>query len=197
MWIEWRRMERDGLHAAQRSVEPLFERTQRFRAYSSWIVPGLLQTEGYTRRMLRGAQQRRMLPDDVDKALAARMERQRVLTEGNRVFAFLLEESTLHATSCDAATMTEQLHHLTELAKRPNVGIGVIPATVDRAHRPVEDFWIFDDAQVNVELVSGYLTVTAPSEIKQYAQAFAELAGIAVHGQSMRRLVNQSVQALA
>src|SRR5437867_4073085 len=44
MFVEWRRMERTGLRRAHESVTPLFERTRRFRAYDSWLVPGLLQT---------------------------------------------------------------------------------------------------------------------------------------------------------
>jgi hypothetical protein len=37
----------------------------------------------------------------------------------------------------------------------------VIPMGLDRdAVWPVEDFWILDDRQVNVELVSGWLTLT-------------------------------------
>src|SRR5690606_11640304 len=44
MWVEWRRMERGGLKRAQESVLPLCERTRMFRSYSSWLLPGLLQT---------------------------------------------------------------------------------------------------------------------------------------------------------
>lgn len=37
----------------------------------------------------------------------------------------------------------------------PSVSLGIIPMGLDRdAAWPVEDFWIFDDRQVNVELVS-------------------------------------------
>ena len=57
MWVEWRRMERSGLRYAQEGILPLYERTRQFRAYSSWIIPGLIQTEGYTRAALRAYQQ--------------------------------------------------------------------------------------------------------------------------------------------
>lgn len=64
MWVEWRRMERSGLRLAQEGILPLYEQTRQFRAYSSWIVPGLIQAEGYTRAALRAYQQRRGLADD-------------------------------------------------------------------------------------------------------------------------------------
>lgn len=192
MFIEWRRMERSGLLAAQRSVEPLFERTKRFRAYSSWLIPGMIQTPAYIQQVLRNAQQRRRLPDDVDQAVAARVERQRLLTEGGRLFAFLIEESVLRSDTASPLVMSEQLDHLATIAKLPGVSLGVIPRGVGRGHRPVEGFWIFDNAQVNVELVSGYLTVTQPREIRQYAETFSALHEHAVFGAEARALITRA-----
>jgi hypothetical protein len=57
-------------------------------------------------------------------------------------------------------------------------------------------FFMHDDAQVNVELVSGWLRVTQPSEVEMYAQAFARLAEMAVYGNAARALVNQAIDAL-
>ena len=48
----------------------LNERTRQFRAYGCWVLPGPIQTEAYTRAVLRAAQQRRGLPDDVEAAVA-------------------------------------------------------------------------------------------------------------------------------
>jgi hypothetical protein len=79
---------------------------------------------------------------------------------------------------------------LAEASFMPSVSLGVVPAGPDReVARPVEDFWIFDSAQANVELVSGYLTVTRPSEIAMYARTFARLAEVAVYGQAARDLI--------
>jgi hypothetical protein len=194
MWIEWRRMERTGLRQAQESRLPLFERTTRFRAYSAWLIPGLLQTEGYTRTVLRAAQQRRGVIDDVEDAVAARMQRQFVLRRAGRMFAFLLEESVLHNGMGGTELLVEQLHHLVAVAALPSVSLGVVPAGADRhLARPVEDFWIFDNVQVNVELVSGHLTVAQPREIAMYAQMFAQLAKIAVYGEAARGLIEAAI----
>lgn len=192
MFVEWQRMERSGLRHAQEAVRPLYERTRRFRSYNSWLVPGMLQTPAYTETVLRAAQRRRNLPDDVTQAVAVRLERQRLLTIGGRLFAFLLEESVLHSDIADSTTMAGQLHHLADAASLPSVSLGVIPRGVGRGHRPVEGFWIFDNAQVNVELVSGYLTVTQPREIEQYAKTFAELASMAVVGTEARALITRA-----
>jgi transcriptional regulator with XRE-family HTH domain len=196
MWVGWRRMERAGLRQAQEARLPLYQRTRRFRSYSSWLVPGMIQTQPYTTAALQAIQRRRGLVDDVADAVAARMERQRVLYEGDRRFAFLVEESVLRSGIGGAEVMRGQLGHLISIASLPNVSLGVVPMQPDRERWPVEGFWIYDTAQVNVELISGYLTITQPSEVAMYAETFAELAALAVYGAPARALVTSAMDAL-
>ncbi|MFI7102848.1 helix-turn-helix domain-containing protein [Streptomyces sp. NPDC050161] len=196
MWIDWRRMERTGLKRAQEERLPLFKRTRWFRCYASWLVPGLLQTYGYTEDVLCAVQRRRVAIDDVADAVAVRMDRQRVLYEGQKRFAFMVEESVLYNAIGNVETQTEQLEHLLTIGALPNVSLGVIPAGTGRTRMPVEGFWIFDKAQVNVELVSGYLTLTQPSEVGAYADTFTMLAGLAVHGDKARGLITSAMASL-
>ena len=190
MWVEWRRMERSGLKRAQEARLPLYERTRQFRAYSCWRIPGLIQTEDYTRAVLLAYQQRRGLRDDVEAAVAVRMRRQRVLRRGERTVAFLIEESVLRNGFGGPDVTRAQLEYLTEVTTWPAVSLGIIPSSLDRGVAgPAEDFWIFDNDQVNVELISGYLTVTQPHEIAMYAQMFSRLAEIAVYGSHARELI--------
>ncbi|AYG83291.1 hypothetical protein DWB77_05487 [Streptomyces hundungensis] len=189
-------MERSGLRRAQEKVLPLFERTHWFRAYSSWFVPGLLQTHGYTADVLRAVQRRRVTVDDVADAVAVRMERQRVLRDAPRRFAFLVEEPVLSNGLGDADTQAEQLDRLITIGALPNVSIGVVPTRLGRTRMPAEGFWIFDTAQVNVELVSGHLTLTQPSEVGMYGDAFAALADMAVYGAKARALIRKARDSL-
>ncbi|MEU2574816.1 helix-turn-helix domain-containing protein [Streptomyces anulatus] len=93
--------------------------------------------------------------------------------------------------ACGAEDQTADL-----LASLRNAEGMWIPTGSDRSRMPVEEFWIFDAAQTNVELVSGYLTITQPGEVTMYAEAFAELATLAVHGASARALVASARDAL-
>lgn len=195
MWVEWHRMGA-GLRRPQEARLPLYERTRWFRAYSPGLFPGLLQTYGYTEDVLRAVQRRRVAVDDVADAVAARIERQRVLREGRRCFAFLVEEAVLRNAIGDAETQAEQLDHVLSVIALPHVSVGVIPARPCRARMPVEGFWIFDSAQVNVELVSGYLTLTQPSEVRAYADTFATLAATAAYGAKARALIAAARDAL-
>jgi transcriptional regulator with XRE-family HTH domain len=197
MFIEWRRMERTGLRRAQEAVLPLWERTRLFCAYSSWLIPGAVQTSAYTTAVLRAIAARRELPDDVEDAVAVRADRLRLLREGDHRFLVLLEESVLRNVIGGPEVMAGQLGHLITVASMPSVSLGIIPMGLDRdAVWPVEDFWIFDDRQVNVELVSGWLTLAQPREIAMYAKTFSELAEIAVRGAQARALITAAINAL-
>ena len=197
MFVEWRRMEHSGLRQAQEGRHALYERTKGFRSYSSWLVPGLIQTRAYTRAALTAIRQHRGLPDDVEEALAARMHRQRILNETNRRFAFLIEESVLRSGIGGTEVMAGQLGHLITVSSLPNVSLGIVPMRPDRTRWPAEGFWIFDTDQVNSELVSGYLTITQPREVEMYAQTFAQLAAQAAYGPTARTLITSAIDDLA
>lgn len=197
MFIEWRRMERTGLRRVQAAVAPLWERTRLVRAYSSFVVPGPVQTRAYIQAILTGIMVRRGLPDDVEAATNVREERQHVLREGDHRFAIVIEESVLRSRIGGPEVMAGQLGHLLAVGSLPSVSLGIIPLAADRSTSwPIEAFWIFDSAQVAVELVSGYLTITTPIEIEMYAQVFAEQAAVAVYGAEARALIMAAIRAL-
>ncbi|MDX3386664.1 helix-turn-helix transcriptional regulator [Streptomyces niveiscabiei] len=200
MYVEWRRLQRAGLRHIQQSALPLYERARRFRAYESAVLPGLLQSAAYTRAILNIAALPSAGPvdtDDIDAAVALRMDRQRVLHSGGRRFVFLVEEWVLRTVIGDAETMAGALGHLISVAALPSVSLGIIPMGVPRGGGwPTESFLIFDDTLVKVELVSARLSVTQPSEVAEYARTFAELSAIAVRGAGARGLITAAIDAL-
>ncbi len=197
MFVEWQRVDRAGVRHTQESLLPLVQRTRMFRTYSSWLIPGALQTPDYTRAVLRAIAKRRELPEDVDEAVAARGDWLRLIREGDRRIDVLVEEPVLRAVIGGAVVMAGQLGHLITVASLPSVSLGIIPVGLDRdSEWPVEDFWILDDARVSVELVSGWLTVTQPREIAMYAEVFGRLSELAVTGARARRLITAAIDAL-
>jgi transcriptional regulator with XRE-family HTH domain len=197
MWVEWQRMRRAGMRHAVEHVRPLWERTRQFRVYGSWMIPGAVQTAGYTRAVLATIARQSGLSDDVEDAVAARTDRLRMLREGGRTFAVLIEESVLRSIIGDVNVMAGQLGHLLTVMALPAVSLGIVPMGIVRTRRwPVEDFWIFDDAQASVELVSGWLTVTHPRDVELYSRAFSDLGRLAVYGGAARGLITAALQAL-
>ncbi|MGY4740883.1 DUF5753 domain-containing protein [Streptomyces sp. ATMOS53] len=198
MHVEWRRMERAGLRRAQESVLPLWERTRRFRIYSSWLIPGPVQTGPYIEALLQAIRDRRQLVDDVEEAVRVRLAKQHVVHEGDHSFAIVLEEAALHHRIGGPDVMTGQLGHLLTAASYPSVSLGIIPLTADRSRVwPVEGFFLYDAEAVNVELVSAHLTVRQTHEIDQYAQTFTALSELAVHGSAARQLITSAIDSLA
>jgi hypothetical protein len=190
-------MERSGLRAAQESVLPLYERTRRFKSYSSSVLPGMIQTRAYTTAVLRNIQSLRGLVDDVESAVKVRMDRQRLLAARGKTFTFVLEEQVLWTRVADEDAMSGQLGHLlTIMATQPNVSLGIIPRTVRRERSPGESFWIHDTAQASVELTGAYLTIKEPREISLYDQAFADYSALAVYGTGVRKLIALALDGL-
>lgn len=94
------------------------------------VLPGLLQTEGYARAVLgSGGLATR---DDVDRRVAARMQRQQVLDRPQPPqLVAVIDEGVLRRPVLDQYdVMREQLDHLMVMAVRPHVHLHVVPTEV-------------------------------------------------------------------
>jgi hypothetical protein len=197
MYIEWRRLNRGGMRAMQESRRPLQERTRLYKAYCPSVIPGFLQTPGYATALLSAISTFRGTPDDTAAAVATRMNRNRILGDGIHRFAFLVEETVLRYRLGSADVMADQLGCLLETIGLPSVALGVIPSSApERPLWPLEQFTVFDDERVHIELLSAQVTVTAPSEITLYVRAFEKLAALAVHGPAAAELITAAINAL-
>ena len=137
------------------------------------------------------------LADDVDAAVQARMDRQRVLYAGERRFQVVLEEQVLRTRVGDADVMAGQLDRLLAVISLPRVRIGVIPAMGERHSLTQGSFWMFDDSRVRIETVSASLTITQPRDITVYARVFELLQQSAVYGREARLLIGRALRDVA
>ncbi|MFF4528215.1 helix-turn-helix domain-containing protein [Streptomyces sp. NPDC001407] len=195
MYVEWRKMERHGLKWAQEAALPLWERTEHFRFYSPWLIPGPIQTGAYIKALLTSIRDRRGLIDDVDSAVEVRLEKQKIVYTP-RTFAIILEEAALYHRIGGTEVMAGQIGYLLSAMALPRVSIGIIPRDIDRPLMPVEGFFMFDDHTVKVELVSAHLTVVQKHELAMYAKTFAELKELAVYGAAARELITTAIDSL-
>lgn len=92
------------------------------------IVPGLLQTEDYTRAVMAGYQSMfRIPPGDAERRIALRRMRQQLLTrEPPLQLSFVIDESVLRRRFGSNPTMHGQLLRVTEVSEMPNVDIRVL-----------------------------------------------------------------------
>ncbi|MFC7342877.1 helix-turn-helix domain-containing protein [Saccharopolyspora griseoalba] len=89
------------------------------------IIPGLLQTEDYIRAI---HEEEPSGTDELDDPVHARQERQSVLgrTDPPDV-SFILSESCLRRIVGSSEVMRDQLDHLVEVSRLPNVQLQVLP----------------------------------------------------------------------
>ncbi|MBW8703725.1 helix-turn-helix domain-containing protein [Streptomyces sp. NPDC003328] len=197
MYRQWRDQVRSGLRHVQERRGNVFRATENFRVYSSGLVPGLLQTEGYALAVLRmAAGIHDMADDDSADAAHARVERSRIIHEQGHRFVVVIEEPVLHCQVAESDAMAAQLGYLLTVGALPAVSLGIIPMRARRVRWPEETFHVYDDRLVSVELVSAEVTVTQPSEIGLYMEAFEELRSMAVYGGEARALILKAIETL-
>lgn len=96
--------------------------------FEAITVPGLLQTESYARALLASALPA-MTEDAIEPRVRVRMERQRARLDGAppvNLWA-IIDESVIHRQVGGADVMCEQLEHLVEVVRRPNITVQVLP----------------------------------------------------------------------
>jgi hypothetical protein len=192
MYTEWRRQMRAGMRRAQAARLPAYERTRRFRLYEPALVPGIFQTAQYAGAVIASFMKFSGIATDLDEAVAARMEWQKIIYS-DREFAVVLEEQALRTRAGDREVMAGQLDRLLAVLSLPRVSLGIIPSGAERAVMPSAGFLIFDDQMVQAETVSAELTVTQPEEVTLYTKRFELLRQSAVYSRHARALIHHAL----
>jgi transcriptional regulator with XRE-family HTH domain len=194
-YLEWQRIAASGLSNRQKQSLDIEGSAQLVRGWENELVPGLLQTEPYARAVLAVCIDFSEIPDDLDRAVATRMQRQAVLapTEGTQRFAFLLSEQCLYRVVGSAEVMVGQLERLLTAIGAAKVSIGLIPLEAD-FRCPTTSFLMYDQRMVQVETASAELTITQPREVRIYEKAFAILSDQAFFGEAARKLVKKALE---
>lgn len=164
------------------------------------IVPGLLQTENYTRALLQQWVNKFALPSaEVDRRVEARRVRQNVLTRDPPVhLSAVIDESVLHRKIGESAVMREQLEHLATLSEQPNIDIRILPFRGEhlvgtgafnylRFH-PIHSVSLND--YVVFEHLAGMDEAEDESEVNQYKVAFESLMNDALRSDEARALID-------
>jgi transcriptional regulator with XRE-family HTH domain len=196
-FAEWRRIMRSGTRRRQLSSAAVYDKARLFRIYEPAVIPGLLQTREYAEAVLSTFIDFVHVPDDAGEGAAARMERQKVLTHGDRHFHMVIGEQALHTDVGGAEVMAMQLERLLTSLQLPRVRLGLIP--VDAPYRvPLHNgFWIMDEALVQFDTYSAELSLIRPDEIALYGRAFERLAALAVYGAQARTMISAALSRLA
>lgn len=194
---EWQRQLRGGLKQHQNEIAELNARTRLFRVFESTYVPGLLQTAEYMRARFAQSITVFKIPNDINDAMQARLQRQDILYRPEKRFHFVLTEAVLRYRLCPPAAMLGQLDRLISLSALPNVKLGIIGFDTAYVVAPAHGFWLLDEDRVMVETFSAELNLAQPQETDLYGTVFESLAAVASYGRSARTIITRVVDDLA
>ncbi|MFD7153910.1 helix-turn-helix domain-containing protein [Kribbella sp. NPDC059898] len=189
MYMEFKRRTRAGMKQLLQAGGDLFERTERFRIYEHNVIPGLFQTAEYATELLTFWIDFLETRNDIEAAVAARMERQAILYRAAKTFSVVLEEAAVRTQFGTPDTMAGQLDRLLSVMTLPNISFGVVPLMVQRRTVGSTGFWIFDDTLVSLETPTASIDVSQPQEIGLYERMFEQLRQPALYGRDARALI--------
>ena len=173
-----------GLAAVQDTVHDLERTARTLRHFQPCIIPGLLQTAEYARRILTFADP----SADIGQAIAARMARQRLLYEPDRSFEFLLTEAALRSRPGPEHVLTAQLDHLAAVVTLETISFGVIPAGAEMHAIPRCAFILYEDRMDDrppfafVETPHASLSASDPPDVQIYRDQLEAFRRSAVYG---------------
>lgn len=165
------------------------------RAFQPSLVPGLLQTAEYARRVF-ALFDPPYAKADIPALIASRLDRQLALYDETRGFEFLITEAALRWRPGPARILRGQLDRIATLGSLSNVRIGIIPLAVEATVSSAHSFVILEseasprqessDGQVTVEVAHANLSVKDPRSLAIYRRRWALLDGMAIFGDAAR-----------
>ncbi|MEV0698801.1 helix-turn-helix transcriptional regulator [Saccharopolyspora sp. NPDC050389] len=180
-----------GLPSQLRALIDAEQRAARITNVAPTLIPGLLQTRGYTRAVYEAAQ---LETADVDAGIGIRQTRQGVLEKSDPVdlIAFV-DESVLSRPVGGHAVAGEQLRYLIKLSDRPHITIRVLPLGLG-VHTGLDgNFSVFElpRAQVTVHIEARHAGVflSEPGDVAPFKKTLDRLAQVALNAKDSTQLV--------
>jgi transcriptional regulator with XRE-family HTH domain len=169
----------------------LEESARTIRCYEPHFVPGLLQTEDYTRQILTTGAVGQTDPERVERHVALRLERQALLTRPDApAYWAVLDETVLRRPVGSPAVMRAQIDRLLDMADLPNVTLQI--AELAAGHHPCTYsplvLFRFDVPEVPdmvyIEYLTGALYLDEADEVSEYVEAMDRMVA---HAESASR----------
>jgi transcriptional regulator with XRE-family HTH domain len=158
------------------------------RAYESQVVHGLLQTEAYAREVMTTVR-RRQTPDQIERLVQLRMQRQEIIVPGRAgpiELWLILDEAVIRRVMGSPELMRAQLNHLADASQWPNVTLQVLPFSsglhpaLNGPFAIIEFPERFDPDVVYTEGVGGQDYLERERDVRARAEAFDLLRAAAL-----------------
>ena len=152
------------------------------------VVPALVQTAEYARHVLLTAAEWGNTSLDIELAVQARMERQRVLYSPGKDIQITLSEAALRLPVCPREVLGAQIDRLLALQGLPGVRFGVIPLDRRLPAQPMHGFWIVNDT-VLITTATGEIVTRQAQDLAVNHRLAEALASVALAGNQARALL--------
>jgi len=181
---------RRGAYRKQQQIAKVEADTVVHRAFDLGAVIGLLQTTDYMRQVFA----RRLSGRDLERAVAARVERQGVLGDEAKRFTLIMTEGALRWRAGTPEMMAAQMDHIADASRHPNVQVGVIPWSTRVHVFPGHEFSLYDERMAIVGIETATATIEDPRDVAVYTGLFAELEKLAEFDESSRDHLSRIAQ---
>jgi transcriptional regulator with XRE-family HTH domain len=169
--------------------------------YENHLIPGLLQTEAYSRAVFL-SERPPLDPEEIEARVTARMTRREVFRRKPLPYiSFVLEKVTLTRPLGGRHVLRENLLHLLELGRLPNVEIQVMPE--DRqTHAGLNGPFILLETEkrrgqlVYVEGQGGRYFLSEPPELSEVYARYGTLRAQALSPEDSARLIEEVARSL-
>ncbi|MQA06988.1 MAG: helix-turn-helix domain-containing protein [Pseudonocardiaceae bacterium] len=173
------------------------------RAFQALLVPGLLQTERYTRAVIKAIRPN-ATEESIERRVAGRIERQRLLTESNPPeYWAVIDEAVVHRVVGGPDVMREQFERLQEIAQAPHVTLQMLPFTAG-AHAGMEGPFLIlgfpeqaDPDVVYVENTSSGVYLEQQEDVHRYTLMFDHLRAAALNPDDTIQAIIEAMKGLA
>lgn len=102
------------------------------------MITGLLATPEYVRASLAQAP-----PEQQAKAVAMKLDRQRVLFDRSKLFTFILTEQAVRYPLVPPHELAMQIDRLVSFTRQPNIRLGIIPMGVNFSSGALNTFTVY------------------------------------------------------
>jgi len=188
-WTDYRDIMRPG------NFVGLEAEASSLRAWEPIVLPGLLQTEEYTRALMRTGRSSDP-PQHIDRRISLRMKRQGRLRAANPLeLSAIIDESVIRRVIGGPDVMDEQLLHLLATAQLPNVTLKILP--FDAGEHPFlggsAALLEFRETThldvVYLEGLAGDYYEEQPLEVARYRDEFERLSAKALDGRMSVKMI--------
>ncbi|WP_371478799.1 helix-turn-helix domain-containing protein [Kitasatospora sp. NBC_00315] len=168
-------------------------------AWQLALIPGLLQTPGFTLEVL-DANPAVVPSENREEFVKVREARQRRIESGQVRLTAIMWEPAVTAPMLQADVHRDQLHHLLRVARLPNVTIQILPLSAGSAARVAGPFTGMSFGQdpaleaVSFESFSNLVVVEAAEELAGYAYALDTLRSAALTPEQTMAFITKTIR---